>query len=110
MTFSFVLGSLIGCITQSLVGSLPGANQAICPSFSLPLGCEPIISTRLPVPNRSTYWGVSLQALCQITCSFQCPGLPLGCSYQWQGSPGNPMTIRSGQPSPLRSSAQHAKL
>src|SRR5262249_50888157 len=79
------LGSLIGCISQVCVGSLPGANQAIWPSLPsifLPLGWNPITRTRLPVLNRSTYCEVSLQALCQMTCCFQCPSFPFGFSYQ----------------------------
>ncbi len=94
----------MGCISHGWVGSAPGPNQAITPP-----GWVPMTSTRLPVPNRSAYCGVSLQALLAMTCGFQCSSLPAGFSYQWQGAPGKPMTTRSGQPSPLRSSAQLAK-
>src|SRR5260370_29987525 len=69
-----------------------------------------MMRTRLPVLNRSTYCGVSLQALCQISCSFQSSSLPFGFSYQYIVLPGNGTTIKSGQPSPLRSSAQQQKL
>src|SRR5262245_29502700 len=91
------LGSLIGCMVHGLVGSWPGSNHAICPSLPLPLGCQPMTMTRLPLPNRSTYCGVSLQALCQISCFFQSPSplLP-GFSYHANGSPGKSITITSG--------------
>src|SRR5207244_12148873 len=76
------LGTLIGCISHSCVGSGPGRNQAICPWSSLPGGCQPMTRTRRPLPNRSTYCGVSLQALGQITCSFLCPVWPVVFWYQ----------------------------
>ena len=38
---------------QGCVGSLPAANQAICPSSCLPFGCQAMISTRRPSPKRS---------------------------------------------------------
>src|SRR5271165_5505504 len=81
-SFLGLLGSLMGCISHGCVGSLPGLNQAICPSCSFFFGCQPMTRTRLPVPNRSAYRGVSLQALCQTKCCFHGPGLPRGFSYQ----------------------------
>src|SRR4051812_2933293 len=90
-------GPLIGCSSQVLVGSLPGVKYDRRFSLSfLPFTCQPMTSTRLPVLNRSTYCGVSLQAECQISCFFQCPALPLGFWYQWHGRPGKPMTMTSG--------------
>src|SRR5437879_1884335 len=76
--------SLMGCLVHGWVGSAPGANHDICPSLppGFSLGCQPMTSTRSPEPNKSTYCGVSLQALCQISCSVQRPAPPLGFSYQ----------------------------
>ena len=58
----------MGCISQSWVGSLPGVNQAIWPSFSLPLGCQPITSTRWLVDllhaRHSTRLDVNGKKLC----------------------------------------------
>ncbi len=79
-------GSLIGCISHSAYGSLGfGVKYAIVPSLAssrAPFGWVPMTSTFLPVPSRSAYCGVSLQALCQMGCFFQWPDPPMGFSIQ----------------------------